>query len=105
MNAEQLARTLGFKRAGNQWLGCCVAHDDRNPSMIVFDGDTSMQVRCLAGCEPVEIIEVLRERGVWQGNSDNGYPSSEDETRRQQRDQEIFERDQKRRPPGPSPVG
>ena len=29
MNAEQLARALGFKRSGNQWVGRCVAHDDR----------------------------------------------------------------------------
>jgi len=82
MNAEQLARALGFKRSGNQWLGCCVAHDDKNPSMIIFEGrNGSAQVRCLAGiCDPIDIIEVLRERGLWNGSAshwDDGRPWNE----------------------------
>jgi putative DNA primase/helicase len=71
MNADELARALAFKRSGNQWLGRCVAHDDKNPSMIIFEGrNGSAQVRCLAGCDPIDIIEVLRERGLWGGGAD-----------------------------------
>ena len=71
MTAEDIARALGFKRAGRQWLGCCVAHPDRHPSMLVFDGKHAVQVRCLAGvCDPIEIIEVLRERGLWGSGAD-----------------------------------
>ena len=65
MNADEIAHALGGKRSGNQWLARCVAHDDRNPSMIIFEGrNGSAQVRCLAGCEPIDIIEELRERGL-----------------------------------------
>ena len=38
--------------------------------MIIFEGRNGLaQVRCLAGCDPIDIIEVLRERGLWGGGS------------------------------------
>jgi putative DNA primase/helicase len=67
MNAEQLAEALGARRSGRQWKCRCIAHEDSSPSMIIFDGRQSVQLRCLAGCEPVEIIGVLRARGLWSG--------------------------------------
>src|ERR1700719_3628240 len=67
MNAEQLARALGAVRSGRQWKCKCIAHEDRSPSMIIFDGRDSVQVRCMAGCEPADIICVLRSRGLWTG--------------------------------------
>jgi hypothetical protein len=65
MNAEQLAQALGAVRSGRQWKCRCVAHEDRSPSMIIFDGRDAVQVRCMAGCEPADIIGVLRVRGLW----------------------------------------
>ena len=65
MNAEALARALGAKRSGRQWKCRCVAHDDSDPSMIIFDGHTGVQVRCLTCCSPLDIIAVLKDRGVW----------------------------------------
>jgi putative DNA primase/helicase len=65
MTAEQLAQALGAQRSGRQWKCKCVAHDDRSPSMIIFDGRESVQVRCLAGCDPRDIIDVLRSRSLW----------------------------------------
>jgi putative DNA primase/helicase len=65
MNAEQLAHVLGAVRSGRQWKCKCVAHEDRSPSMIIFDGRDAVQVRCMAGCEPRDIIDVLRSRGLW----------------------------------------
>jgi len=73
MNAEQLAQALGAHRSGRQWKCCCVAHEDRSPSMIIFDGRESVQVRCMAGCEPEDIIAVLRSRGIWDGMDRRGY--------------------------------
>jgi putative DNA primase/helicase len=66
MNAETLARALGGKRAGRQWVARCPAHDDRTPSLIIYDGKTDVQVRCLAGCTPMEIIKVLAATGRWE---------------------------------------
>jgi hypothetical protein len=68
MNAEQLAQALGAKKSGRQWKCKCVVHEDRSPSMIIFDGRNAVQVRCLAGCEPADIIAVLRSRGLWEGS-------------------------------------
>jgi putative DNA primase/helicase len=73
MNAEQLAQALGAVRSGRQWKCCCIAHEDRSPSMIIFDGRESVQVRCMAGCEPEDIIAVLRSRGLWAGVDRDGY--------------------------------
>jgi putative DNA primase/helicase len=67
MNAEQLAQALGAVRSGRQWKCRCVAHEDRSPSMIIFDGRESVQVRCMSGCEPRDIIDALRSRGLWTG--------------------------------------
>lgn len=67
MDAEHLAQALGAHRSGRQWKCKCVAHEDRSPSMIIFDGRESVQVRCMAGCEPGDIIAVLRSRGLWDG--------------------------------------
>lgn len=77
MNAEQLAQALGAVRSGRQWKCRCVAHEDRSPSMIIFDGRDSVQVRCMAGCEPADIIDVLRVRGLWDGVEKFGRAWSE----------------------------
>lgn len=69
MNAEQLAQALGAVRSGRQWKCRCIAHEDCSPSMIIFDGRDSVQVRCMAGCEPGDIIGVLRSRGLWSSSS------------------------------------
>jgi putative DNA primase/helicase len=65
MSAAAIARALGGHKSGNQWKCRCPAHDDTDPSMIVFDGKHSVQVRCYAGCHPLEIIAALRARGLW----------------------------------------
>ena len=55
------ALTLGGKKLGKQWSACCPAHDDKSPSLIIFEGRTSaVRVRCMADCEPIEIIAEIR---------------------------------------------
>ena len=74
------ALTLGGKKLGKQRSACCPAHDDKSPSLIIFEGRTgAVQVLCMAGCEPIEIIAEIRwpevadrlpilHRDVWAGN-------------------------------------
>ena len=66
MRAEDIALALGGKRAGRQFACCCPAHEDHSPSLIVFDGRSTVQVRCMAGCSNDRVIEALRARGIWQ---------------------------------------
>jgi hypothetical protein len=73
MNAEALASRLNAVRSGRQWKCRCVAHEDREPSMIIFDGVTAVQVRCLAGCAPGDIIGELERRGLWEGEPQTGW--------------------------------
>ena len=41
MNAETLARALGGRRAGSQWMAPCPSHDDSQPSLSIRDGITA----------------------------------------------------------------
>ena len=66
MSAETLARTLGGCRSGRTWLACCPAHDDREPSLAIRDGDDGrVLVHCHAGCDQRDVIDVLRRRDLW----------------------------------------
>jgi putative DNA primase/helicase len=79
-DAEALARALGGKRSGRQWLCPCPAHDDHEPSLILFNGYRAPQLRCLAGCAPAEVIAALKRRGLWAGSGE-GRPSFNDPQR------------------------
>jgi hypothetical protein len=68
MTAEGIAKALGGRRAGAGWMARCPAHDDREPSLSIRQGeDGKVLVRCHAGCEQATVIAVLRSRGLWQG--------------------------------------
>lgn len=45
-------------RAG-QWLACCPAHHDRNPSLSIGDKDGQVLVKCFSGCEPKDILAAI----------------------------------------------
>src|SRR5262245_56218966 len=74
MRAAELAHVLGAKRSGRQWKCKCVAHEDASPSMIIFDGRDQLQVRCMAGCRPTDIIAVLKDRGLWSNGPQSRQP-------------------------------
>ena len=69
------ALTRGGKKLRKQWSACCPAHDDKSPR-----GRTgAVQVRCMAGFEPIGIIAQIRwyegadrlpmmHRESWAGN-------------------------------------
>jgi hypothetical protein len=67
MAAETIAKALGGRKAGGDWVAQCPAHDDRTPSLSIRDGgDNKVLVRCHAGCDQERVIAALRERGVWE---------------------------------------
>ena len=67
MDAESIARALDKSRqSGKSWMACCPAHDDRNPSLTITDGDDGRTlVHCFSGCPQEAVIESLRTRGLW----------------------------------------
>ena len=49
MNAETIAKALGGRRTGTNWMAPCPAHEDRDPSLAIrgtCDG------RVLVHCSP-----------------------------------------------------
>jgi putative DNA primase/helicase len=71
--AQEVAHLLGGRtpRASNGWYNCkcpCThnhAHGDKNPSCGVKDGeDGNLIAHCQTGCQPREIYEALRAKGI-----------------------------------------
>jgi hypothetical protein len=68
MTAETIAKALGGRKAGGAWMAFCPAHDDREPSLSIIDGNGGkVLVRCHAGCDQQKVIAALNARGIWQG--------------------------------------
>ena len=66
MSAEAIAKALGGRKAGAAWMARCPAHQDREPSLSIADGDNGrVLVHCYAGCEQLRVITELRFRGLW----------------------------------------
>jgi putative DNA primase/helicase len=62
-----LARTLGWRKAGAVWMARCPGHDDQAPSLAIAVAKNCKVVgRCQAGCDQRDVIAALRPRGVWQ---------------------------------------
>lgn len=77
MKAETIAKALGGRKAGGGWMARCPAHDDREPSLSIRDGDDSkVLVRCHAGCDQARVIIALRSRGLWGQNGHHQFKRS-----------------------------
>ena len=64
--AAEIAKALGGRKVGNNWIACCPAHDDSKPSLSICHArDGTVLVRCHAGCEQSDVIAALRSRGLW----------------------------------------
>ena len=49
----------------------CPVHDDRNPSLSIReDSPGHLLVYCHAGCSQADVIEALRELGLWESQQD-----------------------------------
>jgi hypothetical protein len=68
MTAERIAKALGGRKVGGEWIVRCPAHHDRKPSLSIRDGDDGkVLVCCHAGCIQNAVITALRQRGLWTG--------------------------------------
>jgi putative DNA primase/helicase len=71
MSAQDIGIALKGRRSGIGWLVSCPCPNhgkgrgDRSPSLSVSDGDDGrLLLRCFAGCEFVEILDELKQRGL-----------------------------------------
>jgi hypothetical protein len=68
--AADVARALGGHRNGSGWLCRCPVpshgqgRGDRTPSLSIHDGEARLLLRCFAGCDPRDVLDELRRRGL-----------------------------------------
>jgi len=64
--AEVLVRLEIVRPCAGGWIGRCPAHQDRNPSLSIREGDgRKVLLKCFAGCDYRTIIYILDGR-PWQ---------------------------------------
>jgi putative DNA primase/helicase len=68
MTARAIILGLGGSWHGSYGMAHCPAHEDRQPSLSVRDGDGRVLVKCYAGCEFAIIRAALVARGLWPGD-------------------------------------
>jgi putative DNA primase/helicase len=69
-SAEFIAKLLDKpRRNGNGWRACCPAHDDKEPSFDIEDGDKGPIFQCRSGCTQSAIIAALGDKGLWHDTS------------------------------------
>jgi P4 family phage/plasmid primase-like protien len=72
MDAEAIAHALKGKKNGKGWSCHCPAHDDRNASCSVSEGDDGkVLIRCHTGCAQSAVVDALRLRGLWHTNDES----------------------------------
>ncbi|HKQ34018.1 MAG TPA: hypothetical protein VJT11_01805 [Nitrospiraceae bacterium] len=61
MNADELlSRLEGVRpRGSGKWMARCPAHQDKNPSLALTEGDKGLLLRCWAGCSLEDITRTL----------------------------------------------
>jgi len=78
---ELVLQRLGdYEKRNGDWKAICPAHDDRNPSLSVSQGDDErVVIKCFAGCTPEAIVDAVGLRMADLFNADRGggrsYPS------------------------------
>lgn len=67
-NAQRITAALGGRWTGGNGIARCPAHEDRNPSLSLTDGDNGrLLVKCHAGCDYHSVTVALSQMGLWQG--------------------------------------
>ena len=61
-----LTRALEARRLGANWMARCPAHNDHNPSLSFREVEGKVLLHCHAGCAQADVIDALKDRGLWQ---------------------------------------
>jgi 5S rRNA maturation endonuclease (ribonuclease M5) len=62
-SAEEIARSLGGRKAGDGWLVKCVSHDDAHASLSITTRDGKLLWKCQAGCSQDSVRDGLIGKG------------------------------------------
>ena len=91
IDAQAISDSLGGRRSGRGYLTRCPAHDDREASLSISDGDNGLPVVfCHAGCDSVkEVIPALQARNIWPTSTD--LPANSEAITRRKTEREAEE--------------
>src|SRR5215211_1243809 len=91
-DAAALTRRLGGKWHGGYGTARCPAHEDQSPSFSIRDGDRGLLLRCFAGCDPRDVYDALKRRGLIDDRPERHPTRSihEQPLRRQQHDKAVW---------------
>lgn len=65
---DQIILKMNAKKVGNNYLTCCPAHNDKNPSLsISVTAKGKILWHCFAGCSQLDIFNALTKSGVLKG--------------------------------------
>jgi hypothetical protein len=66
-SAEQIAHMIGSPiKCGNGWKVKCIAHQEKEPSLFISEGETVPVIfHCFGGCDWKKVFIALQERGLW----------------------------------------
>lgn len=65
LSAEEVAKRLKKPGpSGDGWHACCPVHDDKKPSLVLYDGRYGVVARCMAGCPDNEVRAALTSLGL-----------------------------------------
>ncbi|MDH5327989.1 MAG: phage/plasmid primase, P4 family [Gammaproteobacteria bacterium] len=69
MRTEEIAERLNARRCGTYWMARCPAHDDKNPSLKISEGENGNTLaHCFAGCAFGEVVDSSRVYGIEPGD-------------------------------------
>lgn len=73
LSAGDIAKRLGKpKRSGRAWMACCPAHNDKNPSLLIYDRpDGTVWFECKAHCAYAEVRAALDRLGLLPEKANN----------------------------------
>src|SRR5262245_25502397 len=75
--AERIAGQKVKKTKGGNYLVCCPAHGDDNPSLSLRDGDRGLLLYCFTGCAPADVFAAIRriDRGLLEPGDTQSEPA------------------------------
>ena len=77
--AGKIFSALGGRQLNShEWMLHCCCHDDKNPSLHMSLSGDKILLCCHAGCSQSEIIEELRNRGLWPERKQEHYHYQQD---------------------------
>lgn len=72
MTAEQLTIALGgnVRQGAPTQYACCPSHEadreNHTPSLAIKDGRAGVIFKCMAGCSQDDVLNALKDMGLWQ---------------------------------------